>query len=387
MEHPKETPKYIEGVGWRYETKHRQTRRHRSHDYGGIGTYEICLVVEDRTPVFGHLDGLKGEALKSGRVDLEGKTSSTGVVASGKEGEASPNNRKATDSEGAPVFEASPSETVVPLAQRAWIVLSPLGEQILRAEIPKIHQIYPQANVWQVAVMPDHLHLIIRISASLPEGKSLGSIIRGFKTGCSRAQWKLQSPGTPEKVLFESGYNDHILMRDGQLDNWKRYLAENPVRAWVRKQSPELMQRSICMIIGGVRFGGFGNFYLLRHPEKHQVFFHRKTDGVPTEETEYWTQEHERLKNLGCHGDVLVTPGISECEKRIKNEAIQEKYRLIHIQKEPIGTLWKPERSRFLACTEGTLLILAPWTKDMKGQGDSQRFHQLNEIASMICNI
>jgi len=373
-------PKYIEGVGWRYETKHRQTRRHRTHDYSGVGTYEICLVVEGRKPVFGYLDGLSGEALKSGRVGLEGQTSSTG-------GELAQDKGKASIGECAPVFEASPSETVVPLAQRAWMVLSSLGEQVLQAEIPKIHQFYPQAEVWQVAIMPDHLHMIIRISASLPERKTLGSIIRGFKTGCSRAQWKLQPKGTPEKVLFESGYNDHILMRDGQLDNWKRYLVENPIRAWVRKQSPELMQRAICMTIGGVRFGVFGNFYLLKHPEKHQVFFHRKNNGVPTEETDYWTQEHDRLMNLGRYGNVLVTPGISECEKRIKNEALQEKYRLIHLQKESIGTLWKPERTRFLACAEGTLLILAPWEEDMNGQSDFRRFHQLNELASMICKL
>lgn len=373
-------PRYIHGIGWRYETKHRQTRRHRTHDYNRVGTYEICLVVEGRQPVFGHLEGLRGDALKSGRVDLKGQTYSTGASLG-----SSYDVVRAHLSEP-PVSQAFPSESIVPLAQRAWMVLSPLGEQIIRVEIAKIHQYYPMADVWQVAIMPDHIHLIIRISEPLPEGKTLGTIIRGFKTGCSRAQWNLQPAGTPEKVLFESGYNDHILMRDGQLANWKRYLAENPVRAWVRRQTPELMQRAVCINIGGIRFGAFGNFYLLRHPEKHQVFFHRKTDGVPTEDTKYWTNERNRLLSLSSMGNVLVTPGISECEKRIKNEAIEQNYRLIHLQKEAIGPLWKPERTRFLACAEGSLLILAPWQDDMVEGSDHQVFHQLNDLAAMICN-
>ena len=154
-------------------------------------------------------------------------------------------------------------------------------------------------------------------------------------------------------------------MRDGQLENWKAYLRANPYRWLVMHTHPELMQRSLCIVIGGVRYGAFGNFMLLRHPEKVQVFFHRKmeddrlmpdaqgqqlmrgeqqqlthgeleqqlalgtqgqyhgTQGqgwrkkIPTEQTLFWQKEHERLMEIAEHGDVLVTPGISECEKRI----------------------------------------------------------------------
>lgn len=49
--------KYIEGVGWRYEVEHRHTRRHISHDYSGVGTYLITMLVIDRKAVFGYVDG------------------------------------------------------------------------------------------------------------------------------------------------------------------------------------------------------------------------------------------------------------------------------------------------------------------------------------------
>ena len=38
---------------------------------------------------------------------------------------------------------------------------------------------------------------------------------------------------------------------------------------------------------------------------------------------------------------------------------------MIHVQVEPIGRYWKPERSRFESCAHGSLLILAPWPEDM----------------------
>ena len=40
----------------------------------------------------------------------------------------------------------------------------------------------------------------------------------------------------------------------------------------------------------------------------------------------------ELPKELLVIGDVLVTPGVSECEKRIKNMALKQRLRLIHLQ-------------------------------------------------------
>lgn len=365
-------PKYIEGIGWRYDTVHNQKRRHYTHRYHDVGTYLVTLVVEGRMPVFGHISGNAN------------------------------------------------------LSNSAVTVLSPLGEKVLNQELPKIQAIYPMAEIWEpVCIMPDHLHLIIRINSPLPPKKYLGTIIGAFMGGVTRAWHEINKPmsdaqeqrlmpdaeGQRPAPLFEEGYNDRILMRDGQLANWKIYLRDNPYRWLVMHTRPDLMQRSLCLDIDGIRYGAFGNFLLLRHPEKVQVFFHRKmeddrltpdaqgqqltpdapeqTNGwqpkIPTEQTLFWQREHERLMEIAEKGDVLVTPGISECEKRIKNECLCKHYRLIHIQDKPIGRYWKPEKSRFEACTAGTLLILAPWAEDLEGDSDYARFHNLNTLAAAVC--
>lgn len=157
----KKRPIYKEGIGWRYETEHNQKRRKQMHRYNDIGTYMVTIVVEERKPVFGHIEGN---------------------------------------------IKARPADHDYPTT-----VLSPLGEQVLREELPKIHAIYPMAEVRQTCIMPDHIHLIVRVNAPLPPKKHLGIIIGAFKGGISRA-W---GQGT----LFEEGFNDRILMRDGQLRN------------------------------------------------------------------------------------------------------------------------------------------------------------------------
>ena len=355
-----------------------QTRRMFGHNYAIQGTYEVTMAVAGRRPVFGRIVG-----------------------------------------------------TTKPGGEAPHLEPSALGKAVLNEEIPKIHRIYPMVDIWQVCLMPDHLHMIVRINAPLPEGKHLGIIIGAFKGGVSRAWWRLMDAGgnaggnaaadatatgtgtgagtatgagtgagrtaatvsgalVPGKrpALFEPNYNDHILMRDGQLENWKHYLRDNPRRLLMRREYPDLFQRALCIIIGSTRYSAFGNMLLLRQPEKHLVMFHRKTNGILTELTPVWEKERKRLTTAAESGDVLVTPGISECEKRMKHLAMQQELRLIHIQSEPIGQYWKPERSRFEACASGSLLILAPWAEDMPVfKSDYERFHYLNRLAEEICAI
>jgi len=318
-----------------------QTRRMYGHDYAVPGTYEVTMVVADRRPVFGE------------------------IVGTTKQGGEKPHLNPST-----------------------------LGQRVLDEEIPKIHHYYPQVDIWQVCLMPDHLHLIVRINQPLPKGKHLGIVIGAFKGGISRAWWQLDTTVSAASAvesrppLFEPNYNDHILMRDGQLDNWKRYLRDNPLRYMMRREYPDLFQCALCITIGNTRYSAFGNMLLLRQPEKHQVFFHRRTNGIPTENTDFWTTECQRLISAANSGDVLVTPGVSECEKRIKKMALEQRLRMIHVQADPISRYWKPELSRFEACAHGSLLILAPWPEDMPTfASDYERFHYLNRLAESVCAI
>ena len=128
------------------ETKHSMKRRSPWHDYSRKGTYMLTLVVDGRAPLLGVLKG---------SVDA---------------------SREPYD---APRVE-----------------LSELGSTIRREETGKISRFYPWVEVWKVCIMPDHIHMIIRVKEDMPRGKHLGQVVRGFKTGCSRAWWRM-SKGAP----------------------------------------------------------------------------------------------------------------------------------------------------------------------------------------------
>lgn len=402
------------------ETKHSQHRRSFAHDYRAVGTYMVTMVVEGRKRVFGYIKG----------------------TAKGRRG----------------------------TSDAPHIVLSELGRRVLEEEVAKVNRFYPMVEVWRVAMMPDHIHLLVRVKGALPEGKHLGTIVRGFKTGCTRAWWQLQgepsgktlgttaeepggealgtaagkAPGTAEwkmpgttageapgtaagkvpgttagevpgiaagkapgaaadvsevfpsergmegekarrPVLFENGYHDRIINRPGMLENIKRYMAENPLRARIREECPKLMERQLHLWIGGREYAAFGNLFLLKYPMKEQVFFHRRdgATGQATELTEAYRQERARLLRVAEEGTVLVTPGISKGESLVVNDAIDAHLPLILLQKEPITRYWKPPLHRFYACASGRLLILAPW--QVEGTSDYARFHRLNDLAKEIC--
>lgn len=119
--------------------KHRQTH----HDYNMPGTYMITIEVQDRKPLLG---------------------------------------------------------TIMqnPATSQPYVKHSELGEKVLFEHVPMISKLYPMVEVWRTCVMPDHVHLIVRVKAEMPEGKTLGNAIRGLKGAGSRTWWELSGLRKPE---------------------------------------------------------------------------------------------------------------------------------------------------------------------------------------------
>ena len=120
------------------DTRHSMKRRSPWHDYHGKGTYMLTLVVEGRMPLLGRLEG---------RVDA-----------------------RPGDGDGPKV------------------VLSELGAAIVKEEIPKIHKYYPQVEVWKVCIMPDHVHLIVRVKEDLRRDQAMESLGTEARGGHDSAQ-------------------------------------------------------------------------------------------------------------------------------------------------------------------------------------------------------
>lgn len=326
------------------------------------------------------------------------------------------------------------------------IALTPLGEAVQEAwlQIPVRQSAHGNRVVVHACVcMPDHFHGVIEVQE--PMQWSLGDIIQAFKAFCT-SRWQQQqglpcstnrpisvdciSSGAPawlrekaalhdnegalvrsmskkqrqeyytflgrqQRPLFDDNYDDTVCLDERHRQAMIAYVHDNPRRARLRQLLPDYLRRCLHVQIGNRSYGAFGNLFLLKWPRKLQVMCHRShpVSHLPYEETDDYAQERGKWEKYIMEGcSAIVTPGISRGEQLMKNECIERGYPLIHLQKDPIGQYWKPEKKRFEACVKGTLLILAPWDLDTMGNVDNvpsdsdySRFHNLNALAAEIC--
>lgn len=326
------------GIPW-HDTIHSMKRRSPWHDYSAKGIYMVTLVVDGRKPMLGKL------VEKNSIIKVE---------------------------------------------------LSELGKSIMNEEVQKISKFYPMVEVWKVCIMPDHIHMILRVREEMPDKKHLGSVIRGFKTGCSRAWWRINPLGyakgteagsvssvSPEEikrpVLFEPGYNDKILLREGQLKNWKKYLDDNPRRLWMKRNNPDLFTVLHDMDIADHKCQIVGNRFLLNIPDKVAVIVHRRyTDEEVSKLRDEWLDCGER-------GGVLVSAAISQMEKLVLREAMNRGYKIILLKENGFPDLYKPTGESFDACLNGQLLQISPWDYHMEKKNITRdQCLELNEMAEKI---
>ena len=327
------------------DVRHSMKRRKPWHDYQRKGIYMLTMVVEGRLPVLG-----RGVSVRAADADRE---------------------------------------------VRAHVELTELGKAIRDEEVKKISAVYKMVEVWKLCIMPDHIHMIVRVKEDMPAGKHLGNIVAGFKGGCSRAWWRIgpcadgkemgpcadaqgvvagdemeegvgdttrvvSATGEKRPSLFERGYNDQILIEEGQLDNWKHYLDDNPRRLAIKRLSPDYFTTMHYVDISEWHCQTVGNRFLLDIPQKVAVIVHHAyTDA------EYAKYKQEWLA-CGEAGSVLVSAAIATREKEVMREAMNRGYRIILVRENGFPPLYKPSGESFDACSDGRLLQVSPWEYHMQ---------------------
>ncbi len=336
------------------EKKPSMLRRCVGHDYTERMMYMVTMVTEGRRPLFGTVVG---------------------------------HSDATSDSNDAPRVE-----------------LTPLGQRV-HDEWWGIPRYYPQVEIIALQMMPDHLHGIIFIKEKME--KDLSRIIRGFKTGCHRAYRELfpdasvpyvatesqqtrqpASPQAPSRhsshpahgFLFAPGFNDKLLLRQGQLQRWLDYLHDNPRRLLMKREKPDLFRVQRDLTIAGQQFSAIGNRFLLDRPVRLQVQCSRRLTEQQIEEKKLWWLKQAR------EGAVLVSPCISPGEKTVVRAAFEEGLPLIILQENGFTALAKPGGKRMEACARGQLLLLAPWQHHNEQLVISRgQCLQLNDMTKMIC--
>lgn len=333
------------------EKKPSMQRRCVGHDYTERMMYMVTMVVEGRRPLFGTVMGRSDAPAGSGYAPRVG--------------------------------------------------LTELGERVSK-EWWGIPQYYPQVEIIALQMMPDHLHGIIFIKEKME--KDLSRIIRGFKTGCNRSYREVilgvssvatQSQQTGQAgqredrpredrshgLLFGRGFNDKLLLREGQLQRWLDYLRDNPRRLLMKREQPDLFRVQRNIIVAGQQFSAIGNRFLLERPVRLQVQCSRSLTEEQIAEKQAWWIAQARS------GAVLVSPCISKGEKAVMRAAFDAGLPIIVLQENGFTDLAKPGGRRMDACARGQLLLLAPW----KHHNERLTIRRdqclaLNDMTKLICD-
>lgn len=312
-------------------------RHHRENgwDYKGRAIYHFTLPVEERYPLFGTLDGESAET--------------------------------------------------------AFVRLNAFGRRVYQM-LCGLAQFYAgkgfALKVLAQKVMPDHVHLVIQVLEPLPQ--SVGAVVRGFKSGCTKVYKEMYlSSGENAAGVHENAagvhenapvhfahifagrgsiwqqdaayYHERILHAPGQLRRMIDYVKDNPRRLWIKSHHPELFRLHRQTEAPGLSFTSMGNHFLLDWPDKQVVEMSRSA-------TNEEVQEQLRKVLAAAHnGTVTYTAAISKGEQLIARTLREQGYPLVVLLNDgfpkegsPHERYYKPGGVYFEACSKGQLLLLEP---------------------------
>lgn len=253
---------------------------------------------------------------------------------------------------------------------------SPLGKAVTE-EWKAIPSIYPQVKNMYLQLMPDHLHTIVFVESPLPRNRPIGTVMAIFEAHCRQRYRELidqgLAPAIPQNIqkeqeaakrenrkatlgmLFEIGFNDNILWRQGELQRWIDYLADNPRRRLMKERNHDLFRVKHNIQAGGYTFEAMGNEFLLTRPRRLFVQCSRKLREGDIK-TLIKALEYDFVE-----GSVFVSACISPGEKAIMRTAFERGCPVVVLLENGFGPYFKPGGVAFDACAEGRMLLLAPW--------------------------
>ena len=310
------------------------TRHHREKgwDYRGRAIYHFTLPVEGRYPLFGTLEGESAET--------------------------------------------------------AFVRLNAFGRRV-RQMLSGLPQFYEgrgySLKVLARMVMPDHVHLVIQVLEPLPQ--SIGAVVRGFKSGCTKVyKEEYYCSGENAAGVHESAnggnagtganggngagvsanggngagvsasggnggrdagagalvhfarifagrgsvwqadkayYHERILHAPGQLRRMIDYVKDNPRRLWLKSHNPDLFKLHRRTVAVGLSFTSLGNHFLLSWPDGQTVEMSRSATNEQIE---------QRLRSAlaAAHdGAVTFTAAISKGEQLIARILREQGYPLV----------------------------------------------------------
>ena len=260
---------------------------------------------------------------------------------------------------------------------------------------------YPEVQIVQYCLMPDHLHVILYVKQ--PMKQTFNMVVRSLWQAAKKLGRAYNTPSiNPESDSgLTNGENTDApfpifterpfvrpMSHKGQLQTMIHYVQMNPQRLATRRLMLGFFRVQEGIEIAGRKYRGIGNAALLQTARYAPVHVRR----TMVDEAEHGDNKRLRDYMNGCvidarNGIVMVSPFISQQEKEVMDVLIKEKHPIIYIADNGFRDYYKPGDGLFDAVAEGRLLILSPWEYDeQKRHVTRAECVAMNQMAEEICN-
>jgi len=263
-------------------------------------------------------------------------------------------------------------------------------------------------------VMPDHIHLMIKIKAT-PDRVALGVIMSQLAKALRGEYWRIVAADAatrntlsiapvdrearsnvwsvaqgvapaasaagrgPPRDIFEKEWHDWIVKRDGQLATFRRYILENPMRAAMRRKNAQFFSSARRVSFLGREWFAYGNAEILRLPELVPIKGHRTTPPGSPE----WNALLAAASRIGP-GGAGVSTFMSPLEKACGNAIAKAGGKWIVLSPEGFSTRWHPPREKERFCAQGRMLFLSLYEASTRKPTRKMLYERCHEMIDLV---
>ena len=254
--------------------------------------------------------------------------------------------------------------------------------------IRHFHEERPEiAPIECFSVMPDHLHLLIRIldyrSTALRVRPNEVFVPLRLEAIVGLLMQELEAryaevTGQRGRV-FEASWHDWIVSKEGQLMAFTRYIRENPERSYLRAQNRQFFQSVRAVQFLGREWFGYGNLALLDLPVLTPMRYSRSI--VPN--SEEWQRAVAAAERIGPGGAGVGT-FMSPLEKACGNALGVAGGKWIVLSPEGFGPRWHPAREYERYCAEGRMLFLSLYPAMAREPSKAELYERCHKMGDII---
>lgn len=240
---------------------------------------------------------------------------------------------------------------------------------------------YPQIEITDYIIMPDHVHLCLKTNKYIKSG--LSRLMANFMGTVSRTYHNTSNSNVSDVIpFFARGFNDRIAYDTEQWEYMIRYVKDNPRRLLIKRQHPDLYFKNwIITFEDGLQLMARGNIFLLHNPCIQNVRFSRRYTSEQFE-----SHREEWLKCIDNEG-VIVSPFIHPNEREIRDIALDRGGSIIRICENGFQERFMPHGIEFDYMGTNRLLLVAPMEHNTRKENMTyRRAQQLNWIAAKIAD-